>query len=93
MVVLGSWDGGAASEAMALNDSGTVVGSYTTTIYRDDPRAWVYKDGILSNLDELLDGSGAGWELQQAFAVDNKGVIAGYGHYLGEPALFLATPR
>lgn len=91
--VVGPVGDGYASHATAVNDNGTIVGVYTTTQYHDDSRAWVYQNGVTSDLVSLTDSSGTGWQLDEADAIDAKGVIAGFGYYLGEPALYLATPH
>jgi probable HAF family extracellular repeat protein len=79
--------------ALAINDSGTVVGEAATTA---GIHAFVYDSttGAEGDLNNLIvpDGSSAGWTLQNAYGIDDAGRIAGYGTLDGAYQAFLLTP-
>lgn len=80
------------SEARGINSTGQVVGwSYN---HEDGAHnAFVYRHGSLSNLNNLLDGSGKGWTLEEAIAVTDNGQIVVLGvNPLGLQEAFLLTP-
>ena len=77
--------GNAYSSAMAINSSGTqIVGNSGNS-------AFLYTNGVMLNLN-LLIPSGTGWSLYAAAAVDDTGLIAGYGILNGQSRAFLLTP-
>jgi len=82
------------SQAYGINDSGQIVGSADTVNgLSNDPQAFLYENGTMTNLNDLLDASGAGWTLQTATAINNKGWIVGSGRNPdGQINAFLLTP-
>ena len=65
--------GEASGAALALNDLGLIVGRVAIG---DEPEyAFLYQDGLLSNLNELIP-RGTGLSLRAATGVDNQGRIA-----------------
>ena len=88
MIDLGTLGGG-SSFAYGINDAGDVVGwSWDASGRR---RAFLYRDGALLDLN-LLIPFGAGWELTEAYAVNNRGQIAGSGYWNGRRMAFLLDP-
>jgi len=84
--VLGSVD---ASWANGINDAGQVVGgSYAA----GHPRmhAFIYDGGKMTDLNSLLPAK-SGWELLNAFDINNKGQIVGIGLHNGKARNFVAT--
>jgi len=83
--------GGSDSEATGVNDQGVVTGwSYvdnTTT-----RAAFVYADGQMHNLQDLVDRSGAGWTFTSAMGINNAGQITGEGSVNGIYHGYLLTP-
>jgi len=78
MADLGVLPGGANdSRAYDINSSGVVIGQSGNT-----PLAFVWSstDG-LRNLNTLVDGSAAGWTLEEAFNLNDAGQIMGVGHF------------
>ncbi len=78
-VDLGTLPGRNASGATGLNDRGEVVG----TSYVFDPalggtgaHGFVWQGATMSDLNDLLDASGAGWVVTDAAAVNDSGWIA-----------------
>jgi probable HAF family extracellular repeat protein len=86
--------------AYDINDRGQVVGA--TWVSRDDscrdcneyePHAFVYENGAMTDLNSLLPPNSE-WKLLQAFAINNKGRIVGYGLLHGQfHAFMLSLPR
>jgi probable HAF family extracellular repeat protein len=81
--------------AYGINDSGQIVG--TTLVLRNnscrdcndyEPHAFFYENGVLTDLNTLLP-SNSEWELMEAYAVNNKGKIVGYGLIHGQRHAFL----
>ncbi len=88
MIDLGTLGGG-SSFAYGINDAGDVVGwSWTASARR---RAFLYRDGRLLDLNDLITPS-AGWELAEAYAINNRGQITGAGYWRGRRMAFLLDP-
>jgi len=78
-------DGKALYLSSGINAAGSVVGGVITL--RDQDRAFVFRNDRLVVLDELAVGA-AGWELQEADAINDAGDIVGSGTH-GGPRAFL----
>jgi probable HAF family extracellular repeat protein len=83
-----------SSEAFAgdINDAGVVVGTMRAGGAVSPWHAWIYADGVVTNLNSLV-APGSGLHLRQAHSINNAGQIAGVamdaqGRYHG----FLLTP-
>ncbi|HXH61767.1 MAG TPA: hypothetical protein VNI20_10470 [Fimbriimonadaceae bacterium] len=70
---------GDVSQGNAINDSGVIVGTYLLAGNEGavDARAFVWIDGTMYNLNDLMDSSGAGYTIQQGRDINNSGVIVG----------------
>ena len=91
MTDLGVLSGGTYSYALGINSSGTIVGQADSG--GPTNHAFIVIGGILVDLNTLLDASGTGWTLQQAFAINDSGQIIGFGYNsLGQGVAFLLTP-
>jgi|GEM_PF-1475563 len=77
------------SSAAGINDQGVVVG-YSSD-YGNDSHAFVWRNGILTDLNDLIDPA-AGWELLTAADINEAGQIVGYGSHNGETRAFLLEP-
>jgi probable HAF family extracellular repeat protein len=83
--------------AYDINDRGKAVGS-TWVRPKDScrecndfvPHAFVYENGVMTDLNTLLP-SGSEWELVEAFAINNKGNIVGYGSIHGQFHAFMLS--
>src|SRR5262249_12593335 len=77
---------GGASFAFGINASGVAVGgtSWPGTV---NGAALLFNAGSVTDLNTVLDGSGAGWRLWQAAAINDAGWIVGYVH----PPVFPST--
>ena len=73
--------GGSASSARGLNGTGTIVGGALT---KDDVshHAFVYQDGLMDDLNDLIPASSE-CELIQALGINDRGDIVAIGHYRG----------
>ena len=79
--------GSTQSKALCINDSGQIVG----LVYHDPRRAFIWEDGIMTDLNELSDTS-SGWILTEATGINNLGYIIGKGTFNGQFASFLLKP-
>src|ERR1051326_5412225 len=76
-----------SSGATAINDSSEVVGgsSWSRLLQGNYNHAFVWKDGIMTDLNSVTDTTG-GWEILQATAINNRGdilataIFSGYQH-------------
>jgi probable HAF family extracellular repeat protein len=81
--------GGPYSLAYDINDSRQIVGE--AYLSEDVDHAFVYADGIMTDLNTLTPGSG--WTLTQARAINDLGQIVGYRiNPSGQEHAFLLTP-
>lgn len=89
--LLPGFDGGTAS---SVDAAGVVVGTCRRTVNGvDETRAFIWQaPHRLTDLNSLLP-QGAGWELREAAAVNNRGQIAGTGLYHGVRRGFLMSPQ
>jgi len=82
------------SAAYGINDMGQVVG-VSKSFVSGPERAfvWTSANGMI-DLNTVLDASGDGWFLYDAYAINDAGQIAGYGAspVTGESQAFLLTP-
>jgi len=81
------WEAGLCeSYATAISNDGTIVGySTTSTQYDPEVHAFIYKNGVMTDLGPYLDPDTS----SQAFAVDNHDNVFGGGAKDGYLALFL----
>ena len=70
--------GGSWSDAFGINDSGRVVGRSFLAGDTEEEHAFVYADGVMTDLNTLLP-AGSSWTLTEARAVNDAGQIAGFG--------------
>ncbi len=72
--------------ASDVNSSGTVVGmSFPgATIPQLRPGPWVYRDGVMTNLNDLLTPGSQPWIIREVNSVNESGVIAGSAHTLAD---------
>ena len=90
MLPLGQLENTEVSWAIGINDDGKIVGfSYVN----GGPRATLWDDAGPHDLNTLLDDSGEGWRLSDAWAIGNGGHIVGTGfNPQGAVRAFLLTP-
>lgn len=91
MVDMGTLGGG-YSYALDVNDSNMIVGGTYVDQANQQYRAFLYQDGVMMNLNELLDSSGTGWVLIEAKSINNSGQIVGIGRRNNEERGFLLNP-
>jgi probable HAF family extracellular repeat protein len=62
-----------------INDSGVIVGSMRAAGGTSKWHAYVYADGVATNLNSLIP-AGSGLHLSVAYGINNSGQIVGYGY-------------
>lgn len=83
--------GGSFSIARGINNRGEIVGG--SLIQGDDEfHGFVYRNGKLTNLNELID-PGSGWQVVQAVSISDQGEIIGVGSSDGSDRIVLLRPR
>jgi probable HAF family extracellular repeat protein len=83
--------GGRSSGANEVNNHGVVVG-YANTLHGDN-HAFIYENGIMTDLNALNGIAGTGWTLTDAQDINNRGQIVGYGYNSQwQTRAFLLTP-
>jgi len=91
MSPLGGLSGYAVTTARGLNDSGQVVGSCVAYIGSSDWRGFLWQNGSLHDLNDLMPP--AVGLIERAWDVNNSGLIVGDGVSPGScPVAFLLTP-
>jgi uncharacterized membrane protein len=88
--------GSPGSAPLGINDAGEIVG-YGWAPYQNAPDqivdATLWNAGSIFDLNTLVDASGIGWTLNDAWAINNVGQIVGDGiNPLGQDEAFLLTP-
>jgi len=81
--------GGASSFAYAINNDGTIVGY--SWLSDGETHAFVYFNGIMLDLNSLIP-SGSGWDLLEAYGINNAGQIVGEGLLNRQSHAFLLDP-
>ena len=80
--------GGGSSYACGINDSGEIVGY--SWLANGGQSAFLYDDGTMLDLNSLIPGN-SGWDLLQAYGINNSGQITGEGLYDGQLSAFVLT--
>ena len=88
---LGVLPGDNESRAMDVNNSGQVAG-FSENIFEDTRRAFLFSDGTLFDLNDLM-VQNPGWKLVEATGINDRGQIVGTGLFEGNGRAFLLTPR
>jgi len=83
--------GGSFSVARDINNRGDVVGG-SLTQGDENFHGFLFRGNRLQDLNELLDPQ-TGWEVIQAFAINNNGEIVGIGCHGGQDRIVLLRPR
>ena len=90
MIELGTL-GGNESSAGAINNAGKVVGQSTINETSNVRHPFVWHDGTMSDLNDLLPPN-SGWTLSTATDINNNGQIVGTGRFNNQNKAFLLTP-
>ncbi len=81
--------GANAHDALAINRFNEIVGRASGPDIGN--RAWMFRNGETKDLNGLVNAPD--WVLTHANAINDKGMIAGFGLLNGEKKAFLLTPR
>jgi probable HAF family extracellular repeat protein len=86
--------GGLNSWALGVNNKNQVVGYSQAAMGSTQRYAVVWEQGTrMQKLDDLLTSDSAGWSLEEAHGINDKGQIVGWGtNASGQKRAFLATP-
>ena len=85
---LGTLSGDASSSAIAINDSGEIVGVSISPQF--SLRAFVFRNGVMTDLNTIADSP---LILMLACSINSRGEIVGFAvTKTGEPHAYLATP-
>jgi len=84
--------GGDWSYAQAINDYGSIVGGSFIEPDNEVYHAFIYEEGVMADLNSELDTSGMGWELIEAYDINDAGQIVGVGTYENQQHIFRLTP-
>ena len=79
------------SVAWDINNSGQIVGDSFHDNSSIDRGAFLYENGVMINLNDLL-APGSNWVLLGSTAINDRGQIVGFGQHDGETRAFLMTP-
>lgn len=90
MLDLGSLGGDDGSRAFAVNASNQVVGHSSYASGMPMPHAFLFTDGILHDLNDLVVDA-ASWTLMEARDINDSGQIVGFGMVDGDMRAFLLT--
>ena len=82
--------GGMQSYAYGINTSGAVVG-HSWLAGSNVTHAYVYRNGWMTDLNTLIDPA-SGWELLEAYGINDSGQIAGMGLYNGQALAYRLDP-
>lgn len=82
--------GGTTSLAYSCNTRGQAVGESRTAI--SPAHAFLWQDGQMVDLNDVIPEN-SGWELQVGMAINNRGLISGFGLYQGAVRAYILTPR
>ncbi len=65
--------------ASDVNSAGTIVGMSfpAATIPQLRPGPWVYRDGVMTNLNDLLAPGSGSWTIRAVDSINDSGIIAG----------------
>jgi probable HAF family extracellular repeat protein len=85
-------DGFVTGIANGINDHGQIVGSMNSSLSGGRPRAFIWQNGVLTDLNDLVNDQ-PDWELQTASSINELGYIVGSGlNPNGDQRGFLLAP-
>jgi probable HAF family extracellular repeat protein len=84
--------GGNYSYGLGINNSNVIVGGSFTNAADTVYHACIATNNTLYDLNNMLDGTGKGWTLIEARAINDPGQIVGVGKFGGANHAFLLNP-
>jgi probable HAF family extracellular repeat protein len=89
--MLGSLSGSVSGSALAINNQAQIVG-YSSISSTKTTHAFLYENGVMNDLNSLLETNKSGWVLTDATAISNSGFIVGTGYLNGISHGYLLYP-
>jgi probable HAF family extracellular repeat protein len=93
---LGILSTGNDSIGLAINNAGAVVGRSRTTTQVGSEHAFIWQKGWpetgMQDLNSMIPAN-TGWELKEAWGINNAGQIVGWGYLNGQVRGFVLTPN
>ena len=76
MQSLGTLPGDAMSEATDINDENQVVGVSFVDFAFDNPRAFIWQEHVMTELNSLIGSASANWDISSTGGINDRGEIA-----------------
>ena len=73
---IGFLPGDQMSQATDINDEGQIVGVSYIDYNFDNPRAFIYQNGTMTALNDLIGSASADWDISGTGGINDRGVIA-----------------
>jgi probable HAF family extracellular repeat protein len=83
--------GGTFSQATDISNLGQIVGG-SNLLGDMVNHGYIWEDGVMTDLNDLLDPSASGWVLGHARGINDSGQITGVGWLNGEERAYLLNP-
>lgn len=77
MVSLGALSGDEMSQATDVNDQNQIVGVSYVDYNFDNPRAFIYQNGMMTPLNSLIGAATANWDISSIGGINDSGEIGG----------------
>ena len=77
----------AMSEATDINDRDQIVGVSYADYQFDDPRAFIYQDGAMTSLNNLIGSASATWYISSTGGINDRGEIAAQANVVSDGAV------
>ena len=76
MQSIGALPGDAMSQATDINNANQIVGVSYSDFFFDSPRAFLYQNGTLTALNDLIGSAATNWDISSTGGINDRGVIA-----------------
>jgi probable HAF family extracellular repeat protein len=87
MQSIGTLPGDAMSEATDINDENQVVGVSFTDFLFDNPRAFIWQNGAMTELNSLIGSASANWDVDSTGGINDRGEIAAQANVVANGVL------
>ena len=87
MQSIGTLPGDAMSEATDINDENQIVGVSFSDFFFDNPRAFIYQNGMMTALNSLIGSASANWDISSTGGINDFGEIAAQANVVSNGAV------